>query len=162
MPHRIAMTKLALESSDWLMVDTWEADRPKWLETIKVLNHFSEELNKGREGQPKIQTMLVCGSDLLDSFNTPNLWAPEDIKAIGKHGIVCISREGSSPENILWNNDLIYSIRDRIFMIRQYIPNDVSSTRIRRAISRNLSVKYLLPDPVVDYIHKHKLYQESQ
>lgn len=40
---------------------------PNWLpENIKNLN-------------ANVQVKLLCGADLLESFSTPGLWAPEDV-----------------------------------------------------------------------------------
>ncbi|XP_075363510.1 nicotinamide/nicotinic acid mononucleotide adenylyltransferase 3 isoform X4 [Mycteria americana] len=36
--HRIAMAKLALETSDWIRVDPWECEQETWTETVKVLS----------------------------------------------------------------------------------------------------------------------------
>nr|XP_054766396.1 nicotinamide/nicotinic acid mononucleotide adenylyltransferase 1-like [Lytechinus pictus] len=46
--HRIEMCKMAVENSDWLKVDTWEAEQPNWLTTVKVLTHFDSELNSNK------------------------------------------------------------------------------------------------------------------
>ncbi|XP_032925186.1 nicotinamide/nicotinic acid mononucleotide adenylyltransferase 3 isoform X8 [Catharus ustulatus] len=35
--HRVAMAKLALETSDWIRVDPWESEQDTWTETVKVL-----------------------------------------------------------------------------------------------------------------------------
>lgn len=35
--HRIAMAKLALQSSDWVTVDEWESQQPDWMETVVTL-----------------------------------------------------------------------------------------------------------------------------
>jgi len=157
--QRLDMSRLGVASSDWLMVDDWETTFPSWTRTYLVLKHFSKELNKNNKGKP-IRTALVCGSDLLDSFSTPGLWSPEDVKGIMKeHGLACVTREGSNPESIVWNNDLLYNLKSDIHVIRQYIPNDVSSTRVRRALTRGLSVRYILPDRVLEYIKYNKLYK---
>lgn len=37
--------------------------------------------------------------------------------------------------------------------------NEISSTKIRRALGRGESVRYLIQDPVLDYIEANKLYQ---
>jgi len=42
--------------------------------------------------------------------------------------------------------------------VTEWIPNEVSSTRIRRALKRGESVRYLLQDSVIDYIYKHEIY----
>jgi len=51
--------------------------------------------------------------------------------------------------------------RSNIHLISQLIQNDVSSTKVRLFLRRGLSVRYLLPAPVVDYIQDHELYLEE-
>lgn len=36
----------------------------------------------------------------------------------------------------------------------------ISSTDLRRRVSRNMSIRYLTPDAVIDYINKHSLYTD--
>lgn len=45
-------------------------------------------------------------------------------------------------------------------MIKQLIYNDISSTKVRLFVRRGMSIKYLLPNSVIQYIHEHKLYRE--
>jgi nicotinamide mononucleotide adenylyltransferase len=40
--------------------------------------------------------------------------------------------------------------------------NNVSSTKLRLLVKRGQRIKYLAPDPVVDYIEKHALYQQEE
>jgi len=47
--HRINMCKLAVESSDWIMVDPWESLQPEYQTTLVVLDHFYHELNKDKK-----------------------------------------------------------------------------------------------------------------
>lgn len=35
--HRVAMARLALQTSDWVRVDPWESEQVQWMETVKVL-----------------------------------------------------------------------------------------------------------------------------
>lgn len=37
--HRIAMAKLALQSSDWVKVDEWESQQPDWTETVVTMRY---------------------------------------------------------------------------------------------------------------------------
>lgn len=46
-------------------------------------------------------------------------------------------------------------------IIPQLIPNEVSSTRVRLSLKRGMSIRYLVPDQVVDYIYEHKLYMDD-
>jgi nicotinamide mononucleotide adenylyltransferase len=158
---RTNMAILAVQESEWIMVDTWEAAKAKWTRTREVLDHFSKEVNGLNKYNQKVQVIFVCGSDLLDSFNTPGLWDDEDVQKLCDYGLAVVTREGSDPSGAIWMNDLLYLNRTKIHKIHQWIPNDISSTLVRLGISRGLSIKYLLPNAVVDYIREKGLYREE-
>lgn len=102
---------------------------------------------------------LLCGADLLESFGTPNLWKEEDIaEIVGKYGLVCVTRSGSDAQRFIYQSDLLWKHKKNIHLVNEWITNDISATRIRRALRRAQSVKYLLPEPVLDYIQSHNLY----
>ncbi|XP_054556754.1 nicotinamide/nicotinic acid mononucleotide adenylyltransferase 3 isoform X2 [Talpa occidentalis] len=42
--HRVAMARLALQTSDWIRVDPWESEQAQWVETVKVLRHHHNQL----------------------------------------------------------------------------------------------------------------------
>ena len=51
--------------------------------------------------------------------------------------------------------------KDNIYVIQQLIQNDVSSTKIRLFLRREMSVRYLIPVPVIHYIEQHHLYEDE-
>ena len=51
--------------------------------------------------------------------------------------------------------------RNNIHLISQLIQNDVSSTKVRLFLRRGLSVRYLLPAEVEEYIVQNDLYLEE-
>eukprot|EP00062_Callorhinchus_milii_P016608 gi/632968076/ref/XP_007900332.1/ PREDICTED: nicotinamide mononucleotide adenylyltransferase 1 isoform X1 [Callorhinchus milii] len=110
------------------------------------------------------EVMLLCGADVLATFAVPNLWTTEDLEEIvGKFSLVCISRTGNKPEDFVYGSDLLWRHRQNIHLVTEWIGNDISATKVRRALRRGESVRYLLPDPVVQYLQKHHLYdQESE
>ncbi|RZC42954.1 nicotinamide mononucleotide adenylyltransferase 1 [Asbolus verrucosus] len=106
-----------------------------------------------------VQIKLLCGADLLESFGTPGLWSDDDIEAIvGQHGLVVITRSKTNPLEFIYNSDVLTKYMSNITIVTEWIRNEVSSTKIRRALRRSESVKYLLSDKVIDYIYKHGLY----
>jgi len=157
---RTNMAILATEDSDWIMVDTWEASNASWTPTVKVLDHFHKEVNNVYP--ENVNVIFVCGSDLLNSFNVPNLWNDADIQKICNYGLAVITREGADPSLSIWKNDLLYINRTKIHLIHQWIPNDISSTLVRIGVSRGLSIKYLLPNNVLEYIRERGLYSEEK
>jgi nicotinamide mononucleotide adenylyltransferase len=73
--------------------------------------------------------------------------------------IVCLERLGTDLNSVIWENDILYKYKERIHVVKQWINNDISSTKIRQALRRNLSIRYLTPDSVVRYIEEHALYK---
>ncbi|NWU30524.1 NMNA1 adenylyltransferase, partial [Dyaphorophyia castanea] len=105
------------------------------------------------------QVKLLCGSDVLESFGIPNLWKLEDItEIVEKHGLVCISRAGSNVPKFIYESDILWRHKNNIHLVEEWITNDISSTKIRRALRRGQSIRYLVPDVVGAYIEKHQLY----
>jgi nicotinamide mononucleotide adenylyltransferase len=51
--------------------------------------------------------------------------------------------------------------RENIFVIQQLVQNDISSTKIRLFLRRDMSIRYLVPEQVVDYIEEHDLYGDD-
>lgn len=158
--HRCAMLLLALEGSDWVKTSCWEADQPEWVRTIDALTYHKEQARK--EYGDNVELMLLCGGDLLETFAMPNIWKEEDIdNIVSKFGIVVISRSGSDPEKFVYEKDVLHENKSNIHLVTNWIANEISSTKIRRALQRDESIKYLVPASVEAYVHHHGLYKKS-
>ena len=79
-------------------------------------------------------------------------------RILGRYGAVIVERTGTDTEQALAN---LAPWRENIFLVPQTITNDVSSTKVRLFLKRGMSVRYLLPAPVVDYIEQHGLYMDD-
>ncbi|MGH0174991.1 UNVERIFIED_CONTAM: hypothetical protein FKN15_069757 [Acipenser sinensis] len=175
------MSRLALETSNWIRVDPWESKQQHWSETVEVLrHHYNRLLNpdhlKGsvqdarvnKTGQDKQdmnsypgspQLKLLCGADFLETFKIPKLWREEHIvEVVGKFGLVCVSRGLTDTHRFIHESDTLTRHRHNIHLVREWIQNEISATEIRRALRRGQSVRYLLPDSVIEYIKQHDLY----
>jgi nicotinamide mononucleotide adenylyltransferase len=51
--------------------------------------------------------------------------------------------------------------KDNIHVVQQLVQNDISSTKIRLFRKRDMSIRYLVPEPVVKYIEEQGLYDED-
>ncbi|XKL66412.1 hypothetical protein PGB90_009832 [Kerria lacca] len=180
--HRVAMLKLALETSDWLQVSTWESEQTSWIPTYNVLNHHQERINdlmnsknmkvssqnnvnniNHNPNQCDIIVKLICGGDFLSSFSIPNLWDPSHINQIlEKHGLVVVTRSGYNISDIIEDNDILYKHMANIMVVNEFIENTISSTKIRKACLRHRSIKYLVHDKVEKYIQAHNLYSSKK
>lgn len=165
--HRVRMCELACErTSSWLMVDAWESLQPTYTRTAKVLDHFNHEINVKRGGvcnvtgeKMGVKIMLLAGGDLIESMGEPNVWADADLHHIlGNYGCLILERTGSDVRSFLLSHDIMYEHRRNVLVIKQLIYNDISSTKVRLFIRRNMSVQYLLPNSVIRYIQEHGLY----
>ncbi|XP_057354584.1 nicotinamide/nicotinic acid mononucleotide adenylyltransferase 3 isoform X1 [Manis pentadactyla] len=174
--HRVAMARLAVQTSNWIQVDSWESEQTQWMETVKVLRHHHRELLRALpptegpdHGTPASrapaavpEVKFLCGADILKSFQTPNLWKDSDIEEIvKKFGVVCVSRTGYDPEGYISSSPILQRYQRNIHLAREPVQNDISATYIRQALRQGQSVKYLLPDAVIAYIRDHNLYMRD-
>ncbi|KAL3896579.1 MAG: hypothetical protein SGCHY_003987 [Lobulomycetales sp.] len=79
-------------------------------------------------------------------------------RILGEFGCLIIERRGADVYDFLLQNDHLYQHRKSVWVIKQFIHNDISSTKIRLFIKRRMSIRYLLPDSVVQYIKENQLY----
>ncbi|PSR97457.1 hypothetical protein BD289DRAFT_362453 [Coniella lustricola] len=164
--HRIHMCTLAAEkTSDWVTCDPWEAIQPQYVPTAQVLDHFDHEINTVIGGcedvhgnKRPVRIALLAGADLIQTMSTPGVWSEKDLDHIlGNFGAFIIERSGTDIEEAVAG---LRQYQDKIHVIPQVIVNDVSSTKVRLMRKRDLSLRYIVPEPVIEYIQQNNLYQE--
>ncbi|TVY22764.1 Nicotinamide/nicotinic acid mononucleotide adenylyltransferase, partial [Lachnellula hyalina] len=102
---------------------------------------------------------LLAGADLVQTMSTPGVWSSDDLDHIlGMYGACIIEREGTDIDDALSS---LQNYKDNIHVVKQLIQNNVSSTKIRLFLRKELSIRYLIPSPVINYIEEHNLYQED-
>ncbi|CAG9856202.1 unnamed protein product [Phyllotreta striolata] len=181
--HRLEMLRSALQNHEWIRLSDWECRQENWSLTKQVIryhqNHLNAAINRNSENDQldinenelkwipenvkldnrPIKVKLLCGADLLESFGTPGLWADEDLEEIvGQQGLIVITRMNTNPSEFIYNSDLLSKYMANITLVTEWITNEISSTKIRRALRRNESVRYLVPDRVLEYIYRNNLY----
>ncbi|XP_078152976.1 nicotinate/nicotinamide mononucleotide adenyltransferase isoform X2 [Carex rostrata] len=154
------MCELACKSSSFVMVDPWEANQCSYQRTLTVLSRIQNSLLKsGFSDKGSLKVMLLCGSDLLESFVIPGVWIADQVRSICKDfGVVSICREGKDIDKVICNNEILSENKNNIISVDEIIPNQISSTRVRDCIRKGLSIKYLIPDEVIEYIKDTELY----
>ncbi|XP_054818597.1 nicotinamide/nicotinic acid mononucleotide adenylyltransferase-like isoform X5 [Prosopis cineraria] len=76
--HRVRLCQLACKSSEFIMVDPWEATQSSYQRTLTVLSRVRNCISEaGLVPRESLKVMLICGSDLLHSFGIPGVWIPE-------------------------------------------------------------------------------------
>lgn len=148
------------------MVDPWEAVQKEYMPTALVLDHFEHEINTVLGGvetfageRKPVRIALLAGADLVQTMSTPGVWSDKDLDHIlGRYGTFIVERTGTDIDDALSN---LQQWKDKIYVIQQLIQNDVSSTKIRLFLRREMSVQYLIPAPVIEYIEANGLYEEE-
>lgn len=157
--------------------------------TAQVLDHFDYEINEVLGGAERpdgsrahVRIALLAGADLIQTMSTPGVWSEADLEHIlGGFGTFIVERTGTDIEDAIAN---LQQYKDKIYVctffaqrlgqdlnsayfdrnqqiIAQLIQNDVSSTKIRLFLRREMSVQYLIPAPVIEYIEAHGLYEDD-
>lgn len=115
--HRYEMCRLACEeTSDWIMVDPWEARQAEYVRTATVLDHFDYHLNQLLGGvecpatgeKRPVRIVLLAGSDLIQTMSQPGLWSEHDVSPqVFLH--TCHCKKGTETEADLHRSLLIFS-----------------------------------------------------
>jgi nicotinate-nucleotide adenylyltransferase len=138
--HRAAMLSLAIAGSPGFALDRSELDRPAPSYTVDTL----EELGRRNPGS---QLVLLLGADAAAELAA---WhQAERIPELAR--VVVFARPGSAVPSA--------------GIIAQVIPVpalDISATEIRERVSRRQSIRYWVPDPVAEYIARHRLYLDAE
>jgi nicotinate-nucleotide adenylyltransferase len=157
--HRAAMVELAVTGEARLVCDRRELTRPGPSYTITSLEEIRVELGHARA------LCLVMGGDALVHINTWHRWR----ELLDLAHIVVIARPGcdlpADGEVADWLST--HRLRDRRdlhgrshggVLLEELRPLAISSTEIRELLADGRSARYLVPEPVLDYIHAHSLY----
>uniref|UniRef100_A0A3Q3VSD0 Cytidyltransferase-like domain-containing protein n=1 Tax=Mola mola TaxID=94237 RepID=A0A3Q3VSD0_MOLML len=133
---------------------------------IERFTFVDENANLGtamRYEEIELRILLLCGSDLLESFCIPGLWKDSDMEVIvGDFGIVVVPRDGADTERIMNHSSILRKYKDNIIVVRDAISHPmsvVSSTKSRLALQHGDGhVVDYLSQPVIDYILQSRLY----
>lgn len=138
--HRFNMAKIATENYDNIIPSDLEVNLKKPNYTIDTLEYISNKLKD-------IEFSLIIGEDNYKIFDT---WKDYK-KIINKYKIFIYPRKGTLNENLhIINENTMYIGGPRI---------DLSSTNIRKIVSKNSDPKDLISNKVMEYINSNKLYQ---
>ena len=138
--HRFNMAKIATENYDNIIPSDLEVNLKKPNYTIDTLEYISNNLKD-------IEFSLIIGEDNYKIFDT---WKDYK-KIINKYKIFIYPRKGTLNENLhIINENTMYIGGPRI---------DLSSTNIRKIVSKNSDPKDLISNKVMEYINSNKLYQ---
>lgn len=149
-PDRLEMLKLATASHPDFEVDPIELNKDEPSYTLLTVRALRQRLEDDDE------LCLLVGADSVRDL--PNWWHAEQL--VREATIIPMRRPGYSLENL---DDLERRFgEERTREIRESVVEtprlQISATDIRRRVSEGRSVRYLVPDPVRDYILRQGIY----
>jgi nicotinamide mononucleotide adenylyltransferase len=107
--HRLKFVEICTRDSKWIALDDWEAKQDKYSTTVTVLRHIDEYVKRNVVDPRNVRVMLVCGADLLESFNRPGLWATADQEEIlSKFGVCVLERGDLKLNELIYGNDIMF------------------------------------------------------
>jgi nicotinate-nucleotide adenylyltransferase len=158
--QRLELVRLAIAGNSGFEVLDLELRRAGPSYTIDTLRALRERY----AGQ---RLWFILGADAfaeLDSWHrAAELFALTSFAVVARPGHaedpVELLPSGLSAELRAGPNGLVHDSGNEVRRI-EFAPLGISATELRARIARGASVRYLVPDPVIEYIEKHRLYQE--
>jgi nicotinate-nucleotide adenylyltransferase len=135
--HRLHLVQVAVEDDPLLKWSDIEFRLPKPSYTIDTLVHLSEKY-------PKHEFSIIIGSD---SYMNLHKWKNSDVIK-REYDIYVYQRPGFIVKT---ESPKIYSLKAPLL--------DISATEIREAIKKGKSIRYLVPNNVLDEIVKSNYYK---
>ena len=164
---RLKMVELALDRANKKLV-------PDGRELNRIgKSYMVDTLKQLRTEHSNASISLILGTDAFIELMTWHEWQ----QLFSLANIIVASRS-NLPLSKLENNleqrlaseyetrkrhdrDLLHSSENGLIFTYEFTSLEVSGTSLRRRIQRKQSLKYLLPDNVINYIQNHDLYKEK-
>lgn len=139
--HRLNMLKLAVDEIPFFEYSDFEIKQHSISYTIDTLREFKKHYD---------EIDLIIGYDNIFQFHT---WKePDEIFKMAN--VVVLKRKSSHPLDFI----------DKYVEAAQFVETrgiEISATDIRNRVHADLPIYYLVPEKVLEYISKNKLYKDS-
>jgi nicotinate-nucleotide adenylyltransferase len=141
--HRFKMVEIAIKSNPYFSLSSAEVKRKGVSYSIETVSQFKKEY-------PQIDFYFLMGTDAFLEIAT---WREAE-KFLSTCQVVVVSRPGYPFSSILaeWKKKVIMLKIEGL---------EISSTQIRKRIRENRSIKYLVPEEVLNYLTQSRLYLSS-
>lgn len=145
--HRYVMTLIATHANQAFGCSPLELNRPGPSYTVDTLSQL-------REQNPDSELFYITGVDAVADILS---WKRHE-EVIQMATFIAAMRPGFDP--ITLKDRLPLAYLERILLLGSTAIG-ISSTDIRERFRQDLPVRYLIPDPVLDYIQKNSLYPSA-
>lgn len=145
--HRYNMLKAVVDKNEHFELSDIELKQDRQLNTIETLKLLQKEY-------PNNILYFVIGTDNLKELS--NWRNPEEL--VTKFKIIVLERGNDNFEEIMKNDEFLIKHKNSFISLKENIRTNLSSTFVRNNIKAGKSVKYLIPDEVLQYIKDNNLY----
>ncbi|MBR3697227.1 MAG: nicotinate (nicotinamide) nucleotide adenylyltransferase [Clostridia bacterium] len=146
--HRFNMLQMVCKDLEKIEVSRLELDFNRVLTTIETLRIL-------KKSYPDRDIVFATGTDNLKEFE---LWNNcQDI--LDEFKILVFVRGFDNFENIINSSEFLRKNKSSIIKLENFNITTLSSTFVRENVRNGKSIKFLVPDCVMDYIIKNNLYQ---
>lgn len=168
--HRIAMLHAAIRGNPMFSVDDRETRRLGETYSIESLQEIRQEYQTKHEGGKQVALCFIIGADAF--IKLPHWYRWRELFELchfviaNRPGTTPVGSTSSLPDELRdacrnrWTT-MADELKKAPFGLIFTAPTtllDISSTRIRNIIASGKSARYLLPEPVLNYIDRHDLY----
>lgn len=144
---RFVMTCMAVNENERFKASAMELDRPQ-------VSYTYDTVAAMRTERPSLDLTFITGADSLLRSEWYRL---DDLLGLLR-GFIVVSRPGAPMEELKRRLDEL-GLQNRGRIVTLEIPGmDISSTDIRTRVREGRPFRYMVPDPVYDYIRKNRLY----
>ena len=148
--HRLEMVRLAVSSNPYFEASSLDIDRPGPSYTVDLLDMLRRSLPAEQE------IFFVVGWDSLASLRQ---WR-EPERILEMCWLVGVPRPGVPQPDLKELDRVIPGIAKRVIMLDRPALS-ISSTEVRERVGRGVSIRYLVPEAVEQYIVEHGLYRKA-
>ena len=145
--HRFNMLNLVCKNNSRFEVSDVEFNCDRQPYTFETLQNIQKLY-------PEYEIRLIIGTDNLSKLDT---WY-EIKQLLSNFKIYVLARDEDNIEEIINNHNLLSKYFDSFIISNISIRTNLSSTFVRYEIKKNNSVRYLLPDEIIEYIKNNNLY----
>lgn len=159
--HRLTMARLALTGNGAFRCDDGEVARAAPSYTVETLERLRQEYGAARP------LVLLLGTDAFLGLAAWHRW--REMFSLAHIAVAARGGYGFAPEKLApplaaeflvrrGTADTLRAQAAGLIVSFEMTPLDISASKIRALLGAAASPRYLLPDPVLDYIGRNRLY----
>jgi len=145
--HRVEMVRLAIGTAPQFKLSEVEVNRPGPSYSVDTMVEFREQFG----GEAELFFILGC-----DALADLAKWK-EPQRLIQLCKLVAVPRLNFNSPDLKALERSVPGVSQRLIYVAAPII-DISSSRIRERVRKGLSIRYLVPEKVEEYIRRQKLY----